>query len=244
MNPRIVANAMCKVTDEVLWKPRRGWATKHNPTADLDFRVGSGKHTYLKHRRVTANDASMTITYGKQMVVSKSDPETMCNWLTSRELHERRYYGGELTLLNILAHTVAHEFGHFVQVILGRRYDGSVHNQEFYVILDRIHASGEGDKIRAALHDQCMKFNIDLRQIRASQEGLNKLSGLLSTGEKPLSMREIHKGQQLWFREPSLKHFGPVKVLDKRRTRILIQQVAAPHQKWLYYPAAMSKTPA
>lgn len=244
MNHYFVASAMCEVTEELLWKPRMAWAIKHNPTANLTLRVGSGKKTYLSHRRDTTNNASMTLTYGKMMVVSKSDPDKLCQWLSSREVHDRRYYNGELNLLNVLSHTIAHEFGHFVQVILGRRYEGSVHNPEFYTILDRIHGSGEADKIRAALHQRCMENAIDLRQITASQKGLNALSGLLPSGEKQLSMSDVRRGQELWFLSASMRSVGPVTVKEKRRTKIVVASVANPKDRWLAPPSYFSREPA
>jgi hypothetical protein len=243
MNHQTVASAMCKVTDEVLWQPRKAWALKHNPGADLKFRVGSGKKTYLRHQRDLADDARMTITYGSQMVASKTDPVAMCRWLSSREIHKRRYYDGELNLLNILSHTIAHEFGHFVQVILGRSYSGSVHNAEFYTILDRIHSGGEGDKIREALHSACMHLGIDLRRISANPEGLNQLSGRLPSGEKAMTMREVREGQQLWFLAPAMQCFGPVRVREKRRTRIVVESITESSHRWIGYPAGFSRTP-
>ncbi|MFG8752439.1 hypothetical protein ACEPU1_29435 [Pseudomonas aeruginosa] len=242
MNHHTVALAMCRITEELLWKPRMGWAAKHNPTARLTIRVGSGKKTYLSHPRDVAENAHMTLTYGVKMVADKSDPTYICKWLTSREVHERGYYGGQINLLNVLAHTMAHEFGHFVQVILGRRYDGSVHNQEFYVILDRIHASGEGDKIRDALHQSCLLYGIDLSKITASQEGLNILAGKLPNGEKPLGMREIYRHQKLWFRDPTMHSVGPVRVKEKRRTKIVVETVEEPKRRWVGYPAGFTTT--
>lgn len=244
MNYYFVANAMCEVTDEILWKPRRAWALKHNPTADLELKVGSGKKTYLSHKRDISNDACMTLTYGKLMVASKSNPDSLCEWLSSREVYERRYFNRELNLLNVLSHTVAHEFAHFVQNILGRRYDGSVHNREFYTILDRVHSSGEADKIRVALHQRCMVNAIDLRRITASQAGLNKLEGLLPSGEKPLTMTEIRRGQELCFISPEMHHVGHVRVIEKRRTRIKVESVANPKDKWLGSPSLFSRVPA
>ncbi|WP_240440678.1 hypothetical protein [Pseudomonas aeruginosa] len=184
----------------------------------------------------------MTLTYGIKMVVSKSDPNLIYKWLTSREIHERKYFDGKINLLNVLAHTMAHEFGHFVQVILGRRYDGSVHNQEFYAILDRIHASGEGDRIRDALHQNCMLHGIDLSRISASQEGLNLLAGKLPNGEKPLGMREIYRHQKLWFRDPAMHSVGPVRVKEKRRTKIVVETVEEPKRRWEGYPASFTTT--
>lgn len=95
---------MCDISDEVLWRPRIQWARKINPQVNLDFRVGSGKKTYLGGPDWLA----LTITYGAKMVQPQSDPHSMCQWLSAREVIERKYYGGEVTLLNVLSHTMAH----------------------------------------------------------------------------------------------------------------------------------------
>lgn len=243
MNVSFVARAMCEVTDEVLWQPRRSWALKHNATADLVLRVGSGEKTCVSHARDITKNARLTLTYGKMMVASKMDPGELCRWRTSREVFERNYFDKQLTLLNVLAHTIAHEFGHVVQNILGRRYDGSVHNKEFYAILDRIHASGEAGKVRDALHQRCMDQDIDLRRISASQAGLNRLAGLTASGNKPLSMAEIKRGQELWFVDPNMQTHGPVQVFEKMRTRIKVRSVSNPANKWIGPPTAFSRTP-
>jgi hypothetical protein len=243
MNHNIIARAMCKVTNDLLWKPRINWAIKHNSTADLTIRVGSGNKTYVSHKRDSAKNASMTLTYGAKMVADKMDPDRMAIWRTSREVFERKYYGGQLTLLNVLGHTMAHEFGHFVQVILGRRYSGSVHNEEFYTILDRIHASGEGDAIRDALYSECMKHSIDLSLITAGQTGLGRLTGKLPTGEQALKITDIRKDQQLWFLDERLQSVGPVIVREKLRTRVMVESVALPSRVWRAYPAGLSSTP-
>lgn len=234
MNHALVAKAMCKVTEELLWKPRIEWALKHNPTADLKLRVGSGEKTYLSHRRDVDKDARMTLTFGSKMVASKTNPVELGNWRTGKEVGERGYYGGEVTLLNVLAHTMAHEFGHFVQVVLGRRYSGSVHNPEFYTVLDRIHAKGEGDRIRAALHERCLIHNIDLMKIGAIAQ---------ASSEPVLTMRDIRRGQELWFRDPSLHCHNPVRVIKKNRTRIVVQGVQDSRRSWSAPPAVFKDVP-
>lgn len=178
------------------------------------------------------------------MVASKSNPDKLCKWLTSQEVHERRYFDGELTLLNVLSNCIAHEFAHFVQNILGWRYDGSVHNREFYKILDRIHANGEGDKIRAALHERCMRNAIDLRKVSPSQKALLALDGLLPNGEVALTMAELRRGMRLWFISPEYSDLGPVRVIQKLKGRVKVELIADSEKKWLAPPSAFKKMPA
>lgn len=243
MDHHFIARAMCLVTEDLLWKPRMAWARSRCPGAALIVRVGSGRKTYLSHHHNLSVNAEMTLTYGVKMVAEKAQPELMCRWLTARELHERRYFGGELNLLNVLTHTIAHEFGHFVQNVLGRRYDGSVHNDEFYTILDRIHSSGEGDRIRAALHSHCLQRGIDLQRIEPSKASVLALSGRQPDGAKLLTMKDIRVGEMLWTRDAGHRHINPVRVIEKRRTRIVVASIDRVGIGLIGYPAGFSKSP-
>lgn len=243
MNHHFVASVMCEVTLELLWKPRMQWAAQRLPNVDLKLRVGSGKRTYLMAQKDLSVDATMILNYGVKMVSRKTDPDLMVGWRTAREIHQRGYYQGELTLLNVLAHTMAHEFSHFVQVVLGRAYDGSVHNAEFYAILDRLHASPDSLKIRDALHARCISNEIDLTSICASQAALNKLNGLTATGQKLLAMKDLKPGLKLWFINPKMSGEGPVVVTEKRGKKAVVQQIAQPKQIWLCSPSALSLIP-
>lgn len=235
MKHRLIARIMCDLTDELLWKPRIEWARKHNQTADLKLRVGDGKRTCVSHRKKSDKDCRMTLTIGALMVESKANPMEMCMWRTSVELHEKGYYGGELNLLNALAHCIIHEFGHVVQVVLGRRYESSVHNHEFYAILDRIHASPVAGQLRDELSRRCLDIGVDLQ---ANSVNKTTVSAILDgkAAEGILTMGSIRVGQRLFFRDPKLSDVGQVVVKEKRRTRVLVEQVARPNQRWLAKP--------
>jgi hypothetical protein len=43
MYHHLIANAMCKVTDQILRQPRKDWAMKRCPGNELELRVGAGK---------------------------------------------------------------------------------------------------------------------------------------------------------------------------------------------------------
>ncbi len=243
MDHHFIANAMCRVTEDLLWKPRMAWARNRYPGTSLTVRVGSGKKTCLTHHHNLSVNAEMTLTYGVRMIQEKTQPDLMCRWRTALEVHARRYYGGELNLLNVLSHTMAHEFGHFVQNILGRRYSGSVHNDEFYTILDRIHSSGEGIKIRSALHALCLQRGMDLQRVIPSEASVLALSGCLPDGEKLLTMSEIRVGEKLWHRDAKARFFNPMKVIEKRRTRIVVKSVRDERRRFIGHPAGFSKSP-
>jgi hypothetical protein len=86
-----------------------------------------------------------------RMVAAKQRADTASGWLSCREIRTRGYFGGELSTLNLLAHTCCHEFAHLLQHSAGQRYYGSVHNRHFYTILDELHENGHADAARQVL---------------------------------------------------------------------------------------------
>ncbi|WP_036191328.1 hypothetical protein [Marinobacter lipolyticus] len=130
---------MCSVTEELLWQPAASWIRGRSSGGSLQCRVGSGQATYHRYDPRTRQHQ---ITYGVRMIMAKQQAETAMGWLSSREILQREYFGGELTTLNLLAHTCCHEFAHLLQHSAGKRFHGSVHNHHFYEILDQLHESG------------------------------------------------------------------------------------------------------
>lgn len=139
---------MCAVTRDHLWQPAKAWIRERHPGSLLHCRVGSGQATY---HRFDAHTGQHLITYGARMIAAKHRPETASGWLSGREICKRGYFDGELSTLNLLAHTCCHEFAHLLQQCAGQRYRGSVHNRHFYTILDELHESGAARTTRAAL---------------------------------------------------------------------------------------------
>jgi hypothetical protein len=149
-NSRRLGELMCTVTEQVLWSPS---------CSELVCRVGSGQATY--HRFDPASGQHQ-ITYGARMIDAKHRPETASGWLSGREIQQRGYFDGELSPLNLLAHTCCHEFAHLLQHSAGQRFRGSVHNRHFYRILDELHSSGKAAKARYALLDQARRQGLEL----------------------------------------------------------------------------------
>ncbi|HTN34152.1 MAG TPA: hypothetical protein VL091_09135 [Marinobacter sp.] len=152
-----LGNLMCTVTEQVLWHPVSHSVRGKLPGSSLACRVGSGQATY--HRfdpRITQHQ----ITYGVRMIDAKQRPDTAAGWLSGREIRKRGYFKGELSPLNLLAHTCCHEFAHLVQHCAGQRLRGSVHNRYFYNILDELHENGEANAVRNALLQQASEDNI------------------------------------------------------------------------------------
>lgn len=139
---------MCEVTQNILWQPAATWVRGRASGSSIVCRVGSGQATY---HRFDPHYKQHQITYGLRMIQAKHQPDTASGWLSSREIHRRGYFGGELNTLNLLAHTCCHEFAHLLQHSAGQRFRGSVHNRHFYTILDELHESGGAYAVRKAL---------------------------------------------------------------------------------------------
>jgi hypothetical protein len=147
---RQLGDLMCTVTEQVLWSPA---------SSRLVCRVGSGQATY---HRFDTRTGQHRITYGARMIEAKHRPETASGWLSSREIQRRGYFGGQLSTLNLLAHTCCHEFAHLLQHSAGQRFRGSVHNRHFYRILDELHTSGRARATREALSGQAAQRGLAL----------------------------------------------------------------------------------
>jgi len=150
---------MCQATDQILWQPAAGWINAQGKAKSLLCRVGSGQATY--HRYDTRSHTHV-INYGKRMILAKYQPETAVGWLSAREIRKRGYFDGEVSPLNLLAHTCCHEFAHLLQQVAGQRHFGSVHNRHFYDILDQLHNSGAAQSARAFLQKQAGERELSL----------------------------------------------------------------------------------
>jgi hypothetical protein len=145
----IIVNLMIEASKKVLIKKIEEWLAKKHPQKTICFRAGSGKSTH--HKKLSKHQHE--ITYGVKMVENKISSMRSCSrWTTGKEIISRKYYNGEVTIQHALAHTVVHECAHFIQVLGEFRDYGSVHNDKFYEILDRMHASGIADDVLAYLN--------------------------------------------------------------------------------------------
>lgn len=154
---------MCAVTRDCLWRPVEQSVQARSPGSFLHCRVGSGQATY---HRFDPRDRQHRITYGARMIAAKHQPETASGWLSSREIRKRGYFGGELSTLNLLAHTCCHEFAHLLQQSAGQRFRGSVHNRHFYSLLDELHGNGAAQTTREALAERAEHLGLALPDTR------------------------------------------------------------------------------
>lgn len=221
MDYRFIAQTMCDLTREILWEPRRQWALARRPDGELILRIGSGRATCVKHQR--DGKGPLRLTYGVKMIASKTDPRMLCKWRSGKEIIERGYFGGELTLLNVLAHTVVHEFGHVVQVLMGARAPGSSHSPEFYQILDKAHRNGHADRIRSRLHDACLQRGIDLASISYSSDAPPPPIG------SGVTMQDLSVGHTVYLREIDFLKYNPLVVTKKNRKTIALRSLTTGH---------------
>lgn len=171
---------MCDTTTMILWQPAQAWVRKQTPATTLLCRVGSGQATY---HRFDPRLKQHQITYGKRMIMSKHQPDAVAGWLSGREIRQRKYFDGEVTTLNLLAHTCCHEFAHLLQHVSGQRYRGSVHNQHFYRILDELHASGGADAARRHLAEQAAGAGMTLPDQPIAAPDTRQLMAKWSVGD-------------------------------------------------------------
>ena len=153
-----IAGWLCELTRGILWRQAGPWLAQRDPGARLRCRVGRGEATY--HRR--ADGGLHEVTFGWKMVASKHRLAEAQRWKTAREIAARGYFGGEITVAHLLAHTCCHEFAHVVQSVNGWYHRGSIHNAQFYRILDRMHAGGAARRVLDALHTRARADGIDL----------------------------------------------------------------------------------
>lgn len=168
-NAQQIARLMCNVTEQVLWPRYRTRVQAASPGARLVCRIGRGKATY---HRFDPRERVHLITYGLQMIIAKQQPAGARGWLSTREILQRGYFGGEVTVLNLLAHTCNHEFAHLLQQNGGQRFHGSVHNHHFYRLLDNLNRTGEARSVRDYLHSQASQQNICLPDLPMPEAAL------------------------------------------------------------------------
>lgn len=166
----LIAELLIDATENVLMKSVEDWMNKKHPNKKLTYKIGSGKRTY--HRKISDNKS--IIVYGKKMIESKLSSYKNCsNWLTSKEIISRNYFNKEITIQNVLCAVIMHETAHYFQVIAGYRDIGSVHNEHFYRILDKMYASGATQKVYDYLNKHQLFRNLEFEKKYENLEELN-----------------------------------------------------------------------
>lgn len=195
---------MGEAIERLLWLDSVGFGQGHS----LKIRLGPGQATY--HRYDPKNGAHL-INLGLRMIIAKQQPEQCGAWLSAREIRERRYFSGELSTVNLLAHTCCHEFAHLEQAVLGERRPGSVHNQAFYRRLDQLHRDG-----RAGLLRQWLLVEGERRNLSIPSEGLR-----LAERDPGPSPADFSVGEQVYFWHGSTRHCGRVLRRNRRTCSVI-----------------------
>ncbi|MDH5393091.1 MAG: hypothetical protein OEY11_07905 [Gammaproteobacteria bacterium] len=154
-----IAQILCTITNQLIADESIQFNDLSLQKVKLKSRVGSGLSTYCRHE---LKKNTFTITYGKKMIKSKFNQNEVKHWLTYREIIKRHYYNGEISVANLLAHTICHEFSHLIQQLSGWHKRGSIHNHQYYKILDYMHDAKIAENIKARLVAQCLKSGIDI----------------------------------------------------------------------------------
>jgi hypothetical protein len=173
----------------------------------LQTRVGSGKATYCKKLH-----NSYCITYGLGMILDKRDANLCSGWLTSREIADRGYFNGQISYLNLLSHTICHEFAHILQfecVQTKTRRNAKVHNALFYRLLDEIYHHGYGNIVSETLAEHIRLYQLPLT---------------FSNGEELAITRTLQykPGSQVQFIHAGISHRGLVKRCNRLTFTIVV----------------------
>jgi len=158
-----IADILCQLTADLLTDNTINYNGIKLSTIKLNCRTGSGHATYCKY---DSRLKTFTITYGKKMIKSKFSDYQITHWLTYREIIKYNYFDGKPSLLNVLTHTICHEFSHLIQQHFKWHIKGSVHNHKFYDILDYFYDTGIAIVLRDRLSETCKTQRISLRQIK------------------------------------------------------------------------------
>lgn len=237
-----VTALLVRATEEVLWPLYQDLVLSREPKATLQVRAGRGKATYHtvsflnEHGqlcpRLHASNFQHVITYGLKMVHDKLEsPATAARWLSGRELLQRGYFEGVCTPLNLFAHTVCHEFSHLLQHTEGGRVRGSVHNAQFYAVLDELHRNQSAFLIQRFLSKELKALGLRLTFRRPEHDLESRQSQM--TAQRTLLKQSLAKGQRVRFvsgRGEEIK--GWVKRLNQKTVTVIPEQPEHPGQYW------------
>lgn len=155
---RSAAQLLCTATERVLWPDIARWSPRSAHGHRLECRVGAGEATYYRAQGLRSH----RLTFGWKMIASKRDPLLARQWLTGREMLARGYFSGQFSLPTLLAHTCCHEFSHLVQALNGWMSRGSVHNHQFYRILDEIYAADAAQRVLEFIEQDARQLRLPL----------------------------------------------------------------------------------
>lgn len=191
-----LARLMARATHEILWEQ----AEPRAKGVSLQCRAGRGRATY---HRFDALKQHHDIVFGALMVADKRCPQASTNWLSTREIRQRGYWHGTVSMLNLLTHTCCHEFAHLQQTLAGDRQRGRVHTPFFYRLLDELHRSGQADTVKGFLRSHALQGDLPL------DEAVHPLpAGPARSGFSP--------GDRVRFGHPPARKEGRVRRVNRK----------------------------
>jgi len=201
---RAIGKLMAEAIHQHLWQGSVALEQGHH----LTVRIGSGMATY---HRFEPKARAHRINLGLGMIRAKQCPTQCAAWLSTREIRQRRYFDGQISTANLLAHTCCHEFAHLLQSVRGERKRGSVHNRAFYRLLDGLHDEGSADRLRCWLIREARQQGLAL-----STESVDLPA--LTAGPAP---HDFAPGEYVWFWHRQTRHTGRILRVNRHTCSVL-----------------------
>tara|TARA_B100000700_G_scaffold178953_1_gene197616 strand:- start:11939 stop:12976 length:1038 start_codon:yes stop_codon:yes gene_type:complete len=190
-----ISNLLGEATIKILHK-------QYTPSGShpLSVRVGSGRRTCHQFDRLQRNSV---ITYGKKAINDKiQNGQKSLGYTTAKEIKQYGFFNGKITTKNLLVAVVLHEYAHYIQVLNGQRYRGSVHNDHFYEILNDLHYQGYANEVKSFLDNDPVfnqlpdeKINEEANNLKEKIKTGDKVSFTLKSGKK-VTQRVIRLNQK------------------------------------------------
>lgn len=114
----------------------KNWLNFWHPNHELTVKIGSGESTYFQFN----DNNKHFINIGKKMISQSIESSLEASkWTHGQEIIHRNYFGGVLTIQNVLVQAIIHEFSHFIDSLNHGNIKNICHGDSFYNILDGIH---------------------------------------------------------------------------------------------------------
>jgi len=240
INTGLIFEAMHLATQALL-ASHATWAEERIGAFSLEVKLGRGRRTYLRHARGLSARSKHTklgalkrllpppqsaahefqLVYGRLCLEDMFNEDQYWRWKSYQELYKYGYLTetagadcSSLSPLQHLCHIVLHEFSHFIQAVLGQRYDGSVHNHAFYQILQRSYDDAEHKSVLQYIIRHCQSCPETSAALQQSYPSRQHLS------DEPT--HNFNRGQTIGFTYRGQCYQGTIARLNKQRATILL----------------------
>lgn len=221
----VIANIMCQAAEN-LWQQRIDIQNRL-PGYSLCSRVGRGRATYFKCH---PKKKELLFNFGAVMVEQKSKPDLAGNWLTCSEILRRGYFNGTPSFLNLIAHTVLHEFCHLIhysECVHNKTRRSGPHNAHFYRLLNELHQSEHSVWIKEFISQQIQIKGICLDK--------------LSKTDTVKSVKDFYPGQKVKFSYKGENLTGQIIKRNRRTLSITVEKKK--HIRYRISPGHLSLCP-